>query len=505
MYSALQLLAEAPPQMLPARSLMAFTLATHILLVPMGVALPLITLIMHGYGLRRGDATALLLARRWSAVMAVQFAIGVVTGTVLSFEFGLLWPGLMGRWGDVFGIGFGVEAWGFFLEAVLIAIYLYGWRRLPPRTHFLLGVPLPATALLGAFGILAANSWMNTPRGFTLDAEGNPVDVDVRKAVFTPMFGPQYWHFVVAMLVTAGFVVAGVYATGWLRGRRDRYHRLGFTVPFTVAAVFTPVQFVLGDAIARAVFREQPVKFAAMEIVWNTDTHVPEYLFGRLHPDGTVTGGIKIPQLDSILAGFSPDTEVHGLASVPADTRPTVAQATLIHWTFDIMVGIGSVLLLLALWYAVVWVRRRSLPASPWFYRGAACAGVASVIAVECGWITTEVGRQPWIVYENMRVAEAVTATRSPALWAMFGLVVVVYVFIFGSFLAVLLRMRTRWRADDEGRGEPAVVGSPEAYTPYGPRAAVPAGEVPTGDVPAGDAAPPDGGDGPRSAEGGGR
>ena len=154
----------------------------------------------------------------------------------------------MGRWGDVFGLGFGVEAWAFFLEAVLIAIYLYGWRRLKPWTHFWLGLPLPLAALMGAFGIIAANSWMNTPQGFTLDAQGNPVDVDVRQAIFTPMFGPEYWHFVVAMLLTAGYVVAGVYAVGWLRGRRDRYHRLGFTVPFTVAAILTPVQFMLGDS-----------------------------------------------------------------------------------------------------------------------------------------------------------------------------------------------------------------------------------------------------------------
>lgn len=477
MHTTLTLLADAPAQTLPARSLMAFTLASHIILVPLGVALPLITLLMHGYGLRRNDATALLLARRWSAVMAVQFAIGVVTGTVLSFEFGLLWPGMMGRWGDVFGIGFGVEAWAFFLEAVLIAIYLYGWRRLPSRTHFLLGLPLPFAALLGAFGILAANSWMNTPRGFSLDPAGNPVDVKIWKAIFTPMFGPQYWHFVVAMLVTAGYVVAGVYAVGRLRGRRDRYHRLGFTIPFTLAAVFTPVQFVLGDSIARQVFHKQPVKFAAMEIVWKTDTHVPEYLFGRLHPDGSISGGIRIPQLDSVLAGFRPDTEVTGLTSVPAADRPTATQATLAHWTFDIMVGIGSLLALLALWYALVWLRRRGLPASPWFYRCAAVAGLASVVAVECGWITTEVGRQPWIVYQNMRVAEAVTSTRSTSLWIMFGLVVAVYVVVFGSFLAVLLKMRTRWRlADAAGAGPPPAEGAgtetPETDTPYGPRPA---------------------------------
>ncbi|MFF7920852.1 cytochrome ubiquinol oxidase subunit I [Streptomyces mirabilis] len=449
---------------------MAFTLASHILLVPFGVALPAITLLMHYRGLRKGDAVALLLARRWSAVMAVQFAIGIVTGTVLSFEFGLLWPGMMGRWGDVFGLGFGIEAWAFFLEAILIAIYLYGWRRLKPWTHFWLGLPLPLAALMGAFGIVAANAWMNTPRGFTLDASGKPVNVDVRRAVFTPMFGPEYWHFVVGVVLTAGYVVAGVYAVGLLRGRRDRYHRLGFTLPFTVAAILTPVQFVLGDSIARSVFHKQPVKFAATELVWKTDTHVPEYLFGRLHTDGSVSGGIKVPQLDSILAGFRPSTEVTGLTSVPASDRPTVIQATIAHWAFDIMVTVGSLLVLLALWYGWCRLRRRELPRSPWFLRCAALAGAACLLTVECGWITTEVGRQPWIVYQNMRVSEAVTGTRAAPLWTMFGIVVVVYVLAFGSFLTVLVKMSHRWRLADEGAPAGATAGDLESDTPYGPR-----------------------------------
>lgn len=449
---------------------MAFTLASHILLVPFGVALPAITLLMHYRGLRKGDAVALLLARRWSAVMAVQFAIGIVTGTVLSFEFGLLWPGMMGRWGDVFGLGFGIEAWAFFLEAILIAIYLYGWRRLKPWTHFWLGLPLPLAALMGAFGIVAANAWMNTPRGFTLDASGRPVNVDVRQAVFTPMFGPEYWHFVVGVVLTAGYVVAGVYAVGLLRGRRDRYHRLGFTVPFTVAAILTPVQFVLGDSIARSVFHKQPVKFAATELVWKTDTHVPEYIFGRLHADGSVSGGIKIPQLDSVLAGFRPATEVTGLTSVPASDRPTVIQATIAHWAFDIMVTVGSLLVLLALWYGWCRLRRRELPRSPWFLRCAALAGAACLLTVECGWITTEVGRQPWIVYQNMRVSEAVTGTRAASLWTMFGIVVVVYVLAFGSFLTVLTKMSHRWRLADEGGPAGVAAEDVEGDTPYGPR-----------------------------------
>ncbi|WP_405582180.1 cytochrome ubiquinol oxidase subunit I [Streptomyces sp. NBC_01092] len=467
MLSTAALLADTPPQLLPARELMAFTLASHILLVPFGVALPFITVLMHYRALRRDDAVALQLARRWSAVMAVQFAIGVVTGTVLSFELGLLWPGMMGRWGDVFGLGFGVEAWAFFLEAILIAIYLYGWHRLKPWTHFWLAVPLPLTALMGAFGIIAANSWMNTPQGFRLDADGNPVDVDVRQSIFTPIFGPEYWHFVVAMFLTAGYVVAGVYAVGWLRGRRDRYHRLGFTLPFTVAAILTPVQFMLGDSAARAVFHKQPVKFAAMELVWKTDTHVPEYLFGRLNSDGTISGGLKVPQLDSILAGFKPSTKVTGLTSVPAADRPNAVQATIAHWAFDIMVTIGSLLILLALWYGWCWLRHRDLPRSRWFFRCAAVAGAACLVTVECGWIATEVGRQPWIVYHHMRVSEAVTDTGAGSLWAMLGVVIVVYVAVFASFLAVVLKMRTRWRIADESL---VAAPPPEADTPYGPR-----------------------------------
>lgn len=473
MNSALQRLAEAPPpaQLLPARELMAFTLGSHILLVPFGVALPAITLLMHYRGLRKGDPVALQLARRWSAVMAVQFAIGIVTGTVLSFEFGLLWPHMMGRWGDVFGLGFGIEAWAFFLEAILIAIYLYGWRRLKPWTHFWLAVPLPLTALMGAFGIVAANSWMNTPRGFTVGADGKPGHVNVQQAVFTPMFGPEYWHFVVGVILTAAYVVAGVYAVGWLRGRRDRYHRLGFTLPFTVAAILTPVQFVLGDSIARSVFHKQPTKFAASEIVWKTDTHVPEYLFGRLHSDGTISGGIKIPQLDSILAGFRPDTKVQGLTAVAASDRPTTTQATIVHWTFDIMVTIGSLLILLALWYGWCRLRRHDLPRSRWFFRSAAVAGAACLITVECGWITTEVGRQPWIVYQHMRVSEAVTGTRASSLWAVFGIVMGVYILVFGAFVTILVRMSRRWRLADQGLLTAVGAEDTEGGTPYGPRA----------------------------------
>src|SRR5262249_35681098 len=163
--------------------------------------------------------------------------------------------------------------------------------------------------------------------------------------------------------------------------------------------------------------QEQPAKFAAIEIVWQTGPDQPEYLYGRLQPDGTVDGGIKIPGLDSFLAGFGRDTVVQGLSNVPADQRPTMRQATIAHWAFDTMAGIGTVLLLLSLWYGLAWLRRRDMPRSRWFYRCAAVAGIASVIAVEAGWITAEVGRQPWIVYGHMKVAEAVTNISAGPIW----------------------------------------------------------------------------------------
>lgn len=447
--------------LLPSREQMAFTLAYHILLVPLGVVFPLITLVMEGIGLRRRDEVALELARRWSVVMAITFAIGAVTGTVLSFEFGLLWPRMMGRFGDVFGQGFAIEGWAFFIEAIFIAIYLYGWRRLPPRVHFGLGWVLPPIAFLGAFGVIAANSWMNTPAGFTLGPNGRPENVDVPAALFTRALGYEYWHFMVAMYITAGFMVASVYAIGWLRGRRDGYHRLGFAVPFTIAAVLTPVQFAIGDLATRALTVDQPAKYGAMEVTWRTQSHNPEIVGGFMFPGGDVRYGIVIPDGNSLLAGYSPGAVVPGLTSVPASARPDLVEVNITHLAFDLMVGLGGLGILLTLWYAVAWVRRRDLPRSMWFFRAAALAGVGSYMAVESGWFVTEVGRQPWIVYDVMRVSDAVNPVDPVYAWTMFGVLVVVYAVIAFGFVTVMLRLSASWRRRRE---------APELGAPYGPR-----------------------------------
>jgi cytochrome d ubiquinol oxidase subunit I len=461
------LLASQPAALLPSREQMAFTLAYHIILVPLGVVLPFITVVMEGIGLRRSDPAALKLARRWSVVMAVQFAVGAVTGTVLSFEFGILWPRMMGRFGDVFGIGFGIEGWAFFLEAIFIGIYLYGWSRLPPRLHLGVGWLLVPTAFLGAFGVIAANSWMNTPGGFRLGPDGTPTDVDVTATLFTHALGYEFWHFMLAAYMTAGFMVASVYAVGWLRGRRDHYHRLGFTVPFTIGAVLTPVQLVVGDLAARAVLQDQPAKVAAMEITWRTRSENPEVVGGILTGGGQVHFGLSIPYLDSLLAGYSLNTVVRGLSTFPASGRPSVLDANITHLAFDVMVGLGVAGFLLALWYGWSWFRTRDLPRSPWFFRAAALAGVGSYVAVECGWVTTEVGRQPWIVYGIMQVGDAVNPVSAATIWTMFGVLLVVYAVIAFFFVTVLLRLSARWRREDAG---PQPEPPPEVGSPYGPR-----------------------------------
>ena len=399
---------------------MAFTLMFHIILVPLGVSWAFMTLIANYRAVKHGDRDALMLAQRWSKYMAVTFAVGAVTGTVLSFEFGLLWPRFMGQWGAAFGVPFAFEGLFFFTEAIFIAIYIFGWRRLKPWAHFWTGVPIVLAGIFGSVSVVAANAWMNAPSGFTLNADGAVVAVDPLQVIFNDSMPLQAAHMVVAAYLVGGFLVASVYATGMLRGRVDRYHRLGFIIAFSVAAVATPIQMGVGDSLARWVYNNQPVKFAAIELVPTTSSDVPETILGRLNEDGTVSGGIPIPGLASWLSDPSTgrSTVVQGLDTVPADERPTVRQVNIVHLAWDVMVGLGTLLFLLSAWYAASWIFRRRMPASRWFLRAAAASGVLAVIAMEAGWIVTEVGRQPWIVYEIMKVEDAVTG--NTGVWISF-------------------------------------------------------------------------------------
>jgi cytochrome d ubiquinol oxidase subunit I len=388
-----------------ARQMQALSFAVHIPLVAFGISFPVMVLFAEARWLRTGDPLYRTLARRWTRIMVALFAVGVITGTILSFEMGLLWPNFTATFGGVFGLGFAIEGFSFFLEAIFIGIYVYGWDRLSPRAHLLSGIPIVITGLTGSLTVIAVNAWMNNPGGFTL-RDGKVVDVDQWRA----LFGNDYlWHELVHMYIAgyivSGFVLAGAYAFGRLRGRWGRYERAALAIPLTVAALAAPVQFLVGDWAARDVARTQPTKLAAIEGLERTTRGAPIHLLGW-YDDGKVRYGIRIPHLLSFLAFHSLDAEVQGLDAVPPAERPPV---NVVRYSFQTMVGIGTLLASLGAVFLVVRIRRRRLPESRWFYRALVAAGPLSVVALIAGWVTTEVGRQPWVVYRVMPTADAVT------------------------------------------------------------------------------------------------
>ncbi len=446
--SDLALVAE-PEGLLPARQQMALSLGWHIVLACFGVAFPAIIFVMHLRGIRREDPVALGLAKRWAKVSAVLFAIGAVSGTVLSFEMGLLWPGLMGTYGDVLGLPFAFEGLAFFLEAIFLGIYLYGWGRIPPRRHLLMVLPMAVTGVIGTYCVLAVNAWMNAPTGFRL-VDGEVTDVEPWAVLFNDQAFWQFLHMWVAAYMVVGFSIAGVYAVGLLRGRRDEHHRLGFLVPFafaTVAALAQPfVGHLLGDGLAE----RQPAKLAAFELAETTTDGPSPLRLGGVYVDGDVEGAIDIPVLGSVIAQSSLEEPVPGLDTVPEDERPPV---NLTHLSFQVMVGIGT---LAALTVTAFWVARwrgRDLLRRRWFLRGMAAAGPLAVVALQAGWIATEVGRQPWIVYGVMRTEEA--AADRPGLWWLLGITAVVYAAMTAGAVVVLRSMARRWRAGEEDLPSP--------------------------------------------------
>jgi cytochrome bd ubiquinol oxidase subunit I len=388
-----------------ARQMQALSFAVHIPLVCFGTAFPAMVLFTEWLHQRTGDPLYRDLARRWTRVMVALFAVGVITGTILSFEMGLLWPGFMATFGSVFGLGFAIEGFSFFLEAIFIGIYVYGWQRLSPRAHLLSGVPIVITGFTGSLMVIAVNAWMQHPSGFRLEGS-RAVDVHPWDALFGNSF---LWHELIHMylagFIVAGFVTAAAYAYGRLRGRWGRYERAALAIPLTIAALAAPVQVLVGDWAAREVADKQPTKLAALEGLAKTEKGAPIHI-GGIYRDGEVQHGIRIPKMLSVLAFHDPDARVRGLDAVPERDRPPV---NLVRFAFQTMVGIGT--FLAALGVAFLFLRRRlgGLPESPWFHRAVVAAGPLSLVALICGWVTTEVGRQPWVVYGVMRTNEAVT------------------------------------------------------------------------------------------------
>jgi cytochrome bd ubiquinol oxidase subunit I len=423
--------------LLEAREMQALSFAVHIPLVCFGIAFPTLVLVVEWLHLRTGDPLYRELAKRWSKAMLALFAVGVVTGTILSFEMGLLWPGFMSAFGDVFGLGFALEGISFFVEAIFIAIYVYGWDRLSPRLHFLSGIPVALAGITGSLMVLSVNAWMQNPSGFRLEG-GGAVDVGPVAALFGNSYlWPEFIHMYLAAYMVVGFLIAGAYAWAWLRGRRSRYVTRALTVALTAAALAAPAQIVVGDWIARQVAEDQPTKLAAFEGLGETQRGAAIHIGGWYNEDtGEVEHGVPLPRLLSLLAHHDPDAEVQSLDAVPADERPPV---NVVRITFQAMVAIGFFLALVGAIHLYRAARRRGLPSTPWFFRAVIAAGPLAVVALIAGWVTTEVGRQPWVVYGVMRTEEAVTGADGIAVG--YATLVVVYTGLIAATAWVLRRL----------------------------------------------------------------
>ncbi len=446
-------LGSAESNLIAARNQMALTLGYHIIIACFGVAFPAMIFVAHRRGIRNDDPVAIELARRWSKVAAVLFAIGAVTGTVLSFEMGLLWPGLMSTYGDVMGLAFALEGISFFVEAIFIGIYLYGWDRIPPKMHSLMLVPIMVAGASGTFFVLSVNAWMNAPTGFDI-IDGEVTNVDPLAAIFNSAVGLQYVHMFFAAYMVVGFCVAGVYAKGILSGRNDHYHRMGLAIPLIFACLITPIQPVVGHFAGQRLTDEQPIKLAAIEGLAETESQVPTIL-GGFYDGERIVGGIEvpIPGLGSFVATNSFDAELQGLNSVPEEDRPPV---NVVRFSFQTMVAIGSALVGLVAWAALLYRKDRQVPVNPWFLRAVLLSGPAAIVALETGWITTEVGRQPWVVHELLRTEDAVTD--AGWIWLSLAVIVVVYALVTVGGVRVIRSMTNRWRD-----------GEKHLHTPYGP------------------------------------
>ncbi len=432
--------------LLQARQMQALSLAVHIPLVCFGIAFPAMVLFCEWRYLRTGDVVFRTIAQRWSKVMLALFAVGVVTGTILSFELGLLWPAFMANFANVFGLGFTLEGFSFFIEAIFIGIYVYGWDRLSPRLHLLSGIPVAIAGVTGSLFVISVNGWMNHPGGFTL-AQGRAVNEHPWSALFgNSFFWHEFVHMYFAGYIVTGFLVAAAYAWDFLRGRWGRYERTALTVALSAAAIAAPLQVVIGDWAAREVASAQPTKLAALEGLGQTTRGAPEHLLGWYNGHEVVYG-IEIPRLLSLLAFHNPNATVEGLNAVPVSDQPPI---NVERFAFQTMVGIGTLLALVGVVYLYVRLRHQRLPSSPWFYRVVVLAAPLSMVALWAGWITTEVGRQPWVVYQIMRTSEAVTDARGIPVG--YGTLVVVYLGLASGVVWLLRRLsRVPLEADQHG------------------------------------------------------
>lgn len=431
-----------------ARVQMELSLGFHMIFAAIGMAMPVMMLIAERRWLRDRDSDALALAKTWAKLTAVTFAIGAVSGTALSFELGLLWPRFMAFAGALIGPAFAFEGFAFFVEAIFLGLYLYGWDRLSPRAHWLCGWAVAVSGGLSGVLVLATNAWMQNPVGFQVGADGLPAIVD-GWAVFTnPAWPLMAAHSTLSTYQAVGFAAAGAYAwTLWHRRRpaRTHYQQLGLSIAMLIAGGAAILQPVLGDLLAKRAHEHQPAKLAAMEGQFVTATRAPLRIGGLPDVEARETRyAIEIPGLLSFLADADFDTEVAGLDRFPRDEWPNVVVT---HLAFQVMVGAGVVMLLATLWYWWVrWTQRqaaagRPLP-RPLLLMLIVCAPLG-LIALEAGWVVTEVGRQPWVIYRVMRTADGATPVAD--VWGSLVLFTTVY-----AALLVLLVFFLRRLAEEE-------------------------------------------------------
>lgn len=422
-----------------ARSQMAMSLAFHIIFAVVGIGMPALMVIAEWQWLRSGNPMQLELAKRWSKGTAILFAVGAVSGTVLSFELGLLWPSFMEHAGAVIGMPFSLEGFAFFTEAIFLGIYLYAWKRIPPRAHLAAGVVVALSgALSGAF-VVCANAWMNAPAGFAM-VNGAVANVDPIAAMFNDAAPSQVLHMILAAYAATGFAVAGIHAYALRRGTPHRaFHRAALQIALTVGLPAALVQPLSGDVSARGVAERQPVKLAAME--GHLKTGPAAFVIGGWPDAQTLehVGAIEIPGALSWLLHGDGSAVVQGIDAVPVDERPPLA---IVHLAFQIMIGCGSIMAALSLWGVWRWWRRRrgigsALPDDRRFLTAVVLAAPLGFLALEAGWTVTEVGRQPWIIQGVLRTADAVTPM--PGLMVPFVLFTALYM---GLAVAVVFLLR---------------------------------------------------------------
>lgn len=418
-----------------ARAQMGFSLAFHIIFAVAGIALPLMMVIAEALWLKTGDEIYKTITKRWARGTAVLFAVGAVSGTVLSFELGLLWPEFMKWAGSIIGLPFALEGYAFFTEAIFLGIYLYGWDKVSKSMHLLSGCIVALSGALSAVFVVIANAWMNAPVGFKL--VGNvATEIDPIMAMTSPAAFPQVLHMLIAAYAAIGLLAAGVHAFLLMRDKQNAFHRRALGICLALGCTMALAEPLSGDILAQMVAHTQPIKLAALEGQFDTMRGAPLRIGGLPDVEKRETPfSIELPKMLSVLAFHELDAEVKGLNDFPRDVWPPVL---LVHLNFQIMVACGVIMGLVSLWAGALYAKTKKLPDSNVFLKTLICISPLGLLAIESGWMVTELGRQPWVIHGVLRTSHAVTPM--PGLWLPFTTFLFVYIALAVIVVALLFR-----------------------------------------------------------------